>query len=142
MSENRSYLTEDEVTEIFCNFLTCEGWKILSRAKGKAKGADIVVQKNKKVLCIEAKGGGSQTVGSKRYGKPFTRLQCQKHTDVAFACLPRMVARYNPAYVGMILPNDKYHRESVIEILPAIKKLDAAVWLVSEDGVETLHSPF
>jgi len=137
----KDYLTEDEITEIFSAYLAKDGWKIISRATGKNKGADIVAEKNGQIFCIEAKGGGSQTEGSKRYGKPFTRLQCQIHTDIAFACLPRMMARYNPAYVGIVLPNDKHYRESVTEILPAIKKLEAGVWLVNKEGITPLFDP-
>ncbi len=141
-SIKKNYLTEDEVTEIFSGHLVENGWKIISRAIGRNKGADIVAERNGKILCVEAKGGGSQTEGSVRYGKPFTRLQCQKHTDVAFACLPRMSARYKPDYIGMILPDDLHHVQSVTEILPAIKKLDAGIWLVSLQGVNALNSPF
>ena len=142
MSQITDFLTEDQITEIFCKYLTDEGWQILSRATGRIKGADIVAERGGKALCIEAKGGGSQTKGSRRYGQPFNRLQCQKHTDVAFACLPRMMARYEPDYIGMVLPDDAHHRESVLEILPAIKKLDAGIWLISRGNIETLYSPF
>ncbi|MCB1562707.1 MAG: hypothetical protein KDJ75_03955 [Alphaproteobacteria bacterium] len=141
-SIKKEYLTEDEITEIFSDYLTQNGWKIISRATGRNKGADIVAERKGKTLCVEAKGGGSQTKGSVRYGKPFTRLQCQKHTDVAFACLPRMSARYKPDYIGMVLPDDLHHGQSVAEILPAIKKLEAGIWLVSQEGVKALNSPF
>ena len=137
----KDFLTEDEITEIFSNYLITKSWTILARAKGREKGSDIVAERNGDRMCIEAKGGGSQTIGSKRYGKPFERLQCQKHTDVAFACLPRMVARYKPKYVGMILPDDEYHRESISEILPAIKQLGAGAWLVNKNKVITLNDP-
>ena len=136
-----SFLTEDQITDIFCSYLQAEGWVIKSRAKGRSPGADIVALKNNQTMCIEAKGGGSQSPGTKRYGKPFTRLQCQQHTDVAFACIPRMMARYEPNFVGIILPDDKHHFESVSEILPAIKILGAGLWLVNSNKIKTLIKP-
>jgi len=142
MSAPQPFLTEDKVTEIFSNYLSNQHWQILSRALGRAHGADIVAELDGKILCIEAKGGGSQSPNTKRYGQPFTRLQCQKHTDVAFACIPRMMARYKPDYVGIVLPDDLYHQESVNETLPAIKQLGAGVWLVSaEKNIKELAKP-
>ncbi len=55
-----SFLTEDEITEVFTDYLVGKNWKILSRAKGKEKGSDIVAEREGEILCIEAKGGGSQ----------------------------------------------------------------------------------
>jgi len=137
----KNYLTEDEITEILSDHLIGSGWEIVSRAKGNNRGADIVAKKNDKIICIEAKGGGSQLPTSKRYGQSFTRLQCQIHTDVAFACLPRMKTRYRPDFIGLALPDDEYHFESVSEILHAIKKLGAGLWLVGKDGVRELVEP-
>lgn len=142
MQSRKEYLTEDEVTEIFSNYLIEKGWKIISRAKGQKRGIDIFAERKGKTLCIEAKGAGSQTKSSARYGTPFNKLQCDKHTDSAFACLPRMMARYKPDYVGMILPDDTCHEKSVTELLPAIKKLDAGIWLISLNSIKSLNSPF
>lgn len=136
-----TFLKEDEITEIFIGHLTKEKWKIISAANGHTHGADIIAKMGKRTLCIEAKGGGSQTLHSRRYGKPFTRLQCHHHTDVAFACIPRMIARYSPDYVGIVLHDDKHHLESIQEILPAIKKLGAGAWLVGEKGIRVLNKP-
>ena len=136
-----NFLTEDQITDIFLDYLIGQKWKIVSRARGRSPGADIVAEKNNNFLCIEAKGGGSQSPGTKRYGQAFTRLQCQKHTDVAFACIPRMMARYKPDYVGIVLPDDKYHLDSVSEILPAIQKLGAGLWLVGLGGVRSISEP-
>ncbi len=137
----KSYLTEDQITDIFAHYLELDKWHILERARGKSRGADIVAIKNGRRLCIEAKGGGSQSVGSARYGQAFSRRQCNSHTDVAFASIPRMVARYNPNYVGIVLPDDKFHFESVDEILPAIKQLGAGLWLVSGNGTRAILRP-
>lgn len=134
----KDFLTEDEITDIFTDFLVARKWEVLSRAKGRSPGADIVAKLNGKMLCIEAKGGGSQSPSTLRYGQPFTRLQCQKHTDVAFACIPRMMARYNPDYVGIVLPDDRHHFDSVSEILPAFEMLGAGLWLVGSGGVRTI----
>lgn len=135
------FLTEDQITEIFVQHLIGQGYEIKSRAMGRSRGADIVATLNGALLCIEAKGGGSQSKTSRRVGKPFTRLQCQSHTDVAFACIPRMVSRYKPDYVGIILPDDKYHLESLSEILPAIKILGAGAWLVGTEGIKVMAQP-
>ena len=139
--QTKNFLTEDEITDLFSDYLMSKGWEILSRAKGQSRGADIVARQNGKVICIEAKGGGSQAAHTKRYGLPFTRLQSQHHTDVAFACIPRMMTRYKPDFVGIVLPDDKYHFESLSEILPAIKKLGAGVWLVSNNSIRELAAP-
>ncbi len=137
-----TFLTEDKITDIFTNHLVSENWEILSRAKGRTPGADIVARLHGKTMCIEAKGGGSQSTHSKRYGQPFKKLDCQKNTDVAFACIPRMIARYNPDYVGVVLPDNQHYFESVSEILPAFKTLGAGLWLVKqEDIIRVLSQP-
>ena len=135
------YITEDEITDIFSRYLEGKGWEIVSRAMGHSRGADIVAKRNGKIFCVEAKGGGSQTKGTNRFGKPFTRLQCQIHTDAAFASLPRMMSRYSPDFVGLILPDDPHHKESVSEIFLAIKKLEAGIWLINRDNVTSLFDP-
>ena len=137
----QAFLTEDEITEIFADHLIEQGFEILSRAKGRMRGADIVANLKGKKMCIEAKGGGSQSVASSRFGQPFTRLQCQSHTDVAFACIPRMIARYKPDFVGIVLPDDRFHSESLAELVPAIMTLRAGAWLVSPSKVETVVAP-
>ncbi|OIN86693.1 MAG: hypothetical protein AUJ12_05300 [Alphaproteobacteria bacterium CG1_02_46_17] len=139
--EMSGFLTEDQITEIFARHLVVQGYEIKSRAMGRSRGADIVATLNDRVLCIEAKGGGAQSATSRRFGKPFTRLQCQSHTDVAFACIPRMMTRYKPDYVGIILPDDKYHFESLSEILPAIKTLGAGVWLIGSERIKIMAEP-
>lgn len=135
------FLTEDQVTDIFSEYLEGLGYEIIYRAKGYAKGVDIKATLGGRILCIEAKGGGSQSKTSKRYGSPFTRLQSNIHTDVAFACIGRMLTRYLPDYVGMVLPDDENHNASIKELIPAIKKLGAGVWLVGVDGVKTICEP-
>jgi hypothetical protein len=52
-----------------------------------------------------------------------------------------MLARYEPSYVGIVLPDDQYHLESLQEILPTIKKLGAGAWLVGKKGIRTLSKP-
>ncbi len=136
-----AFLTEDEITDIFSVHLEKQGYEIVSRAKGQSRGADIVAKLNGQTLYVEAKGGGSQASYSKRFGKPFTRLQAYQHTDVAFACISRMISRYNPDYVGIILPDDLNHNDAIHELLPAIKKLDAGAWLVGKDGIKYLANP-
>ena len=137
----RKFLYEDEITKLFRDYLKKQGWVIESTAKGRKRGADIVAKRSGKRIYIEAKGGGSQDPKSKRFGSAFTKLQSQQNTDVAFACLARMISRYCPDYIGMVLHHDAYHHDSVKEILPTIKKIQAGVWLVSKKGVVCLAKP-
>jgi hypothetical protein len=137
----RNFLYEDEITDCFVRYLKKEGWEIVKRSRGRSPGADIIASRLGKRLFIEAKGGGSQDPKSKRYGKPFSKLQCQQNTDVAFASIPRMLSRYKPDYVGIVLHDDEHHKASLKEIVRTIKKIGAGVWFVSPKKVICITKP-
>ena len=76
-------LTEDMVTDSLENHLVRNGWKIISRAKGKARGVDVVAERHGVRIEIEAKGAGSGDPTTKNYGHEFTRGNVFTHVGEA-----------------------------------------------------------
>jgi HJR/Mrr/RecB family endonuclease len=77
-------LTENDVIEVVVSHLKQGGWVILNTCSTGQHGVDILREQGGRRLAIEAKGGTSATMGTKRYGKPFTANQKRTLVAVAF----------------------------------------------------------
>lgn len=81
--------------------LVSRGWKILSFAHGQSLGYDIHAARDGSALMVEAKGAGSGTPGTARFGKPFTHGQVITHVSRAvFVVLKRL----NEGFESTIAP--------------------------------------
>ena len=69
-------LTEGHVIEAVCQELRRRGYTIVGTSTVSEQGDDIVAEKGRTRLVIEAKGAGSSKPGTARYGKEFNRAQC------------------------------------------------------------------
>ncbi len=114
---------------------------VIGAAGGAAAGIIILFIQYIKMKCVECFHKERiykwlQKNTADEDGKRFRTTR-----SIASWNIPRMMARYKPDYVGIILPNDKYHLESLSEILPAIKTLGAGAWLIGSEGIKVMAEP-
>jgi|HubBroStandDraft_6_1064221.scaffolds.fasta_scaffold103178_1 Holliday junction resolvase-like predicted endonuclease len=76
-------LTENDVLDAVAEHLKNEGWTIRQKRTTTQHGIDILAEKHGESVAIEAKGGGSATIGTARYGQHFTANQKRSHVAVA-----------------------------------------------------------
>jgi len=128
-------LTENDVVDNVCEFLGKQGYTITQALKTKQQGIDIIAKHPQKGFCyVEAKGATSSKIGSKRYGKEFTRSQAKVHVGVAILTSLQTLQRYPEAQVVMALPDNNNHREMVELAKEPIQKSGIRVYLVGDDG--------
>ena len=125
-------LTENNVVEAVAAHLQDAGWRILQVCSTKQQGIDILAERQGERLAVEAKGGGSGTPGTRRYGSPFTNNQKHSHVAVALLTAARVVSEGNYG-AGIALPNDKEHSLLIKQIWPALKMLGIRVFFVDSD---------
>jgi hypothetical protein len=125
-------LTENDVIQAVVSHLKKGGWAILSTCSTGEHGVDILAEQGGQSLAIEAKGGTSATLGTKRYGKPFTANQKRTHVAVALLTAAQ-VASKGESSAGIAFPNDREHAKLITRILPALRVLKIHVFLVGED---------
>jgi hypothetical protein len=108
-----------------------ERYRITQRCTTKDRGDDIVATHPSGItLRVEAKGEGSNTPTSARFGKPFTWNQCISHLSRALYSAAAMVSKHSGDRVAMAFPNNEHHRDCVDAIRPAVEKLGIAVFWV------------
>jgi hypothetical protein len=105
-------LTEDQVVEAVCNYLSARSWQIVSRATAVQRGYDIVAKRKDRQLIIEAKGAGSSKESSARFGMTFSSAQVFDHVAKAILKALRVVTA-GSASAGVALPDDALHRREV-----------------------------
>jgi Holliday junction resolvase-like predicted endonuclease len=125
-------LTENDVIEAVVSHLKHRGWAILSTCSTGRHGIDILAEKGGKKLAVEAKGGTSATLATKRYGKPFTANQKRTHAAVALLTAAQ-VASDGEFSAGVAFPNDSEHIKLITRILPALRTLEIQVFLIGQD---------
>lgn len=77
-------LYESDVIDAVARYLQKRGWAILRKALPTESGVDVIAEKGRQQIWIEAKGETSSRVGSRRYGQPFNRSQVWDHVAKAF----------------------------------------------------------
>ncbi|MBP6859114.1 MAG: hypothetical protein KBC69_00620 [Candidatus Magasanikbacteria bacterium] len=130
-------LTENDVVKILAIYLEKEGYKIIQKLTTLEKGFDIVAEKNRITLYIEAKGGTSSKKGSRRYEKPFTKNQVGTHVSVAIMASLKILSKGNKKFkkVAMAFPDNENHRAVIAPIAPLLKKIGIMIFLVNENLV-------
>jgi hypothetical protein len=104
----------------------------VSRALATDRGDDIVAERPRQVLRVEAKGGGSSKEGSRRYGQEFTLGQCQ--INVGMAVLRSLkVTSTRVEQAAVAFPDTMNYRRVVEPILPAMAGASITVYLVDPD---------
>lgn len=143
----RTFLVEDEVAETVAAYFESKGGKVLQLLTNGAPGADVIINWQEGYLVIEAKGGGSQTPGSARFGEAFTRLQMQQSWGATVAQLPQLEGgrkrvylggkRILPDYLGIAVPDTPTYRMMFDWCRRRLGFLGDGVWFVEHNG--TVH---
>lgn len=125
-------LTENEVVDAVRKHLVSHGWEIRSFAYGQDPGYDIHASRDGRELMVEAKGAGSGTAGTARFGRPFTHGQVIAHVSRAvFVALERLNEGFESA---IALPNNAHHQAAVQRVIHPLRQLGVLVYFVSDDG--------
>ncbi|NDK32440.1 hypothetical protein [Nesterenkonia haasae] len=131
-------LTENEVVDAVRAYLVQQGWEILSFAHGQNPGYDIHAAQGQRELMVEAKGAGSGTPGTQRYGKLFTQGQVITHVSRAvFVALERLNEGYESA---IALPDNARHRAAIGRVSKPLAQLGISVYYVTDNSSIRLHS--
>lgn len=125
-------LTENEVVDAVREHLVSNGWEILSFAHGQNPGYDIHAARDGRELMVEAKGTGSGTPGTRRFGKPFTQGQVITHVSRAvFVALERLNDGFESA---IALPDNAHHQAAVDRVTRPLDQLGVVVYFVADGG--------
>lgn len=135
-------LTEADVVQTVAWYLRTNGYEIVSQAMPTQRGVDVVARRSgprATEIRVEAKGGTSSKMESRRYSSPFTRSQVRTHVSRAFytAAAARYPASQQPIVrSAMAFPDTELHRELVAPLAAAIHDLDLGVlWVRSRRRV-------
>lgn len=125
-------LTENDVIEAVCAFLTEHGWATVSTANTRQRGDDIIAEKNKHRLLIEAKGGTSSKEQTARFGVSFNLGQVRTHVAVAVLRSLRVVS-LGRDIAALAFPDNDHHRAEVDLVRPAlVERLGVVLFWVDE----------
>lgn len=132
-------LSEDQVIDAVCDYLTSRSWRIVARATAVQRGDDLVAERDGERLVIEAKGAGSSKIGTARYGKTFSKGQVFDHVGKAVLKALRVVSASDD-HAGVALPADAAHRAEAARIRTALDRLEISVFWVDEHRAVTVES--
>lgn len=132
-------LTENDITELFVNYLHANNYTEIQSKTTSQKGFDITARTREGTMFyVEVKGETSSKPSSRRYGKYFTGKQIWTHGAVAlFATLRSMnKPEYRNAQFALAFPES--HDVMISQIKDSIDKLGIQVFFVSDTGVRKL----
>jgi len=132
LPSNLHMLSEDHVVDSVCLLLESLGYTIKHRSYTRAKGHDIhATHPTKADIVVEAKGEGSNTPTSRRYGKTFTKGQVNDH--VGRALLRALHSKAKGLDSGVAFPSDTNHRNEIEPIRELIKKAGVRIFFVDKN---------
>jgi hypothetical protein len=138
-----SMLTENEVIDAVCKFLTAKGFQIVQRRSTQETGDDLVAERTRPErlrISIEAKGETSAREKSARFGSGFNTAQISVHVAEAVYRALAVLSRNEGEHAGIALPVTLHHKRRIDSIRPLLKKLDVAIFWVNRDGDVTCDS--
>lgn len=125
-------LHEGDVVLALSGHLKAAGWTIESVCLGQTRGDDVVAVRSGARLRVEAKGAGSGTLGTKRYGQTFTGGQVHDHVAKAVLRALRWVST-GSAHPALAFPDNAQHRGELAKVQPALGQLGITVMWVGND---------
>ena len=141
----RSMLTENEVIDAVCKFLTAKGFQIVQRRSTQEVGDDLVAERTRPEqlrISIEAKGETSARDTSPRFGSGFNTAQISVHVAEAVYRALAVLSWNESEHAGIALPVTAHHKRRIDSIRPLLKKLDVAIFWVNREGEVTCDSPW
>jgi len=131
-------LDENAVVTAVGKHLTLAGYEIKQQLGTTEHGIDVIAlhpHSNVRVL-VEAKGGTSSRLGSKRYGKPYTQNQVfDRVAKGVFTCLQLRTENPDKNMVRVILaiPEKPSHfKRYVASVAPSLESAGIEVWFAQE----------
>ncbi len=131
-------LTENDIVRAVSSFLAGRGFEIVQALTTDLKGIDVIARDNDATWYVEAKGATSSKPDTNRYGRPFDAAQILSHVSGAIYAAMAVLGRAPGGprtRVGLALPDNDGHRETVEPVRAALDRLGVAVFWISEDGV-------
>lgn len=128
-------ITENHVVDSVAQYLRDQGWKILQKLNTSQAGFDLIAEKSDERFYIEAKGGTSSKIESKKYGHPFTDSQAKDHLAMALWKIGETMTKYPDCKIGIALPKEHFYWKHFLSIKALIDTLDLIVFWVDEKGV-------
>lgn len=125
---------EDDVVDSVKSYLEKEGYEIIRYCHTRERGEDIVAKKGNKYLYVEAKGEGSSDPNSNRYGKKFDSSQMRDHVSAAIYKALEIKNRHLNDDVSIAFPDNKRHKNLLMNVLPSLKELNIQVFIVDKIG--------
>lgn len=131
-------LTENDVIAATCNELQSVGFEIIQSLHTSEKGIDIIAQKERLTLYVEAKGETSATETTKRFGKPFNQNQIESHVSRALLTISKIITQKQGTLfkVAIALPDNEGHRKVIKQIKSVLCTLQVTViWVADNENV-------
>jgi len=125
-------LTENDIVDAVVDYLTGQGWTIVSTARTNQSGVDVLACIGGRTLAVEAKGGGSSKAWTRRAGKPFTPGQKEDHVARAVLTALKVTSR-GEHEAAIAFPDDPQHARLLASVAPSLGRADIAVYLVAAD---------
>jgi hypothetical protein len=133
-------LCEDDVVLTVRDYLNAMGWTIVSYCLGQKHGDDVVAVRGGIRLLVEAKGAGSGTVTSRRYGQLFNGGQVHDHVAKAVLRALRWVSE-GTAHAVIALPDNALHRAEIALVRIALDQLGVTRIWIGEDRSVKVEGP-
>lgn len=130
-------LTEDEVVTNLMKYLNKEGWEIESYCMGNKRGIDIVANKGKNKLLVEAKGARANDKAHNKVRKFFDRGRIRTHLGRAIVKVLELRVLNPHTKIAIAHPNDEMVIEVVGELIPCLNQMGIQHYFVSRNGKVT-----
>ena len=129
-----SMLKEADVIKAARYYLQEQGYEYVSHTVGRVHGIDLVMIKNNKRLCLEAKGQTSSIPGTSRHGKPFSAAQVRDHVSTALYKGCQILSQDSKTEMVLAFPETKSYRNFVGQISKILDHLSIKVYWVKKSG--------
>ncbi len=127
-------LTEDEVIEHLEQWLRKMKWQDIKTTKGHARGLDLIAQKNKESLIVEAKGARANPKSHVKKREKFDCGQIKTHFGKAIVKVLEERNKNPNATIAIAHPEDIDIRNCLDKVLPEIKKFSIKLYWVKSSG--------
>jgi hypothetical protein len=132
-------MDENQVIEAVCAHLQREGWSIKQRLHTTERGVDIIAVQptSGRQLYVEAKGGTSSSVGSARYGKPYTQTQVFDRVAKGIFTGLQLVQQYRTGEhveVALAFPEGPWVRKYLLSVVEPLRAAQVGVFLADVNG--------
>lgn len=128
-------LTENEIIDIIISYYSNLGYSNTKKNYTNQKGIiDLVFQKDKNTVFVEAKGETSSKPNSSNFGNPFSSSQVRNHIANSIYQI-FTVLKYKTEHTFFILafPDNADHRNYLEPIKHVLKEININVLLIDKN---------